>query len=85
MGAHNSHSYAAMRMSQQAFSSGGAGAIGGPSGLAYASGALNSSMGIPLQQTVNSSIDLNNSAQINSMNNTGGMPRQQVNSKNTTN
>ena len=84
VGAHNSHSYAAMRLSQQAFSGGnvigGGNATGG-----YANQALNQSMGLPLQQTVNSSIDLNNSALINNpLNNTSGVVSrpQQLNSKN---
>ena len=70
VGAHNSHSYAAMRLSQQAFSGGNvSNATGG-----YANQALNQSMGLPLQQTVNSSIDLNNSALINNpLNNTSGV------------
>jgi len=41
MGTHNSHSYAAMRMSQQAFNSSGVSGISGSAGLAYASGVLN--------------------------------------------
>ena len=74
MGAHNSQSYAAMRMSAQAFSS--AAGAGNPAGIQYASGALNQSMGHPLQNTVNSSIDLSNSALMAAgpgvMNNTSG-------------
>ena len=44
VGAHNSHSYAAMRLSQQAFSGGNVGGAGG----GYANQALNQSMGLPL-------------------------------------
>ena len=43
--------------------------MGGPGGLGYASGTLNQSMGQPLQQTVNSSMDLNNASLITGMNN----------------
>jgi len=83
--AHNSHSYAAMRMSQQAFSSNNNvvvnsnnGTNGGYNANVGASNALmNQSMGLPLQQTVNSSIELNNSAALinnnNPLNNTSGV------------
>lgn len=76
MGAQNSHSYAAMRLSQQAFNSGT-----GHNSLSYASGALNNSLGVPLQQAVNSSMDLNNSMQLNSIAGMG-VRSSGVNSKN---
>lgn len=64
------------------------GVMAGPvGGIQYASGALNQSLNLPLQQTVNSSMDLNNSQLVvGGMNNTGGAGlvnrAAQMNSKN---
>ena len=68
-----------MRMSQQAFGS-------NTSGQIQIGGALNQSMGRPMQSTGNSSMELNNSVVMGGLNNTTGgnaMARpQQMNSKN---